>query len=98
MSRILGIVGGTGPQSTIDYYRELVSAWRERGPAGTYPKVIVNSVEGASVIAHLGAGQLTLVAAELSAAVRRRGRVPGCWQPTGRTWRSMRSRQRHRSR
>ena len=71
MKRILGIVGGTGPQSTIDYYRELILGWRERGPVGTYPRVIINSVEGASVIAHLGAGELALVAEELSAAVRR---------------------------
>lgn len=70
MSRILGIVGGTGPQSTMDYYRELVSGWRERGPAGTYPQVIINSVEGGRIIELLGRGDLAAVAVELSVAVR----------------------------
>lgn len=70
MDRILGIVGGTGPQSTIDYYRELIAAWRERGPAGTHPRVIVNSVEGGHVIASLGSGDMAAVATELSVDVR----------------------------
>ena len=26
--RVLGIVGGTGPESTVDYYRSLVATWR----------------------------------------------------------------------
>jgi len=42
--RILGIVGGTGPESTVDYYRSLVATWRRRRPDGTYPRVIINSI------------------------------------------------------
>lgn len=30
--RVLGIVGGTGPESTVDYYRSLVATWRRRRP------------------------------------------------------------------
>jgi hypothetical protein len=28
MTRILGIVGGTGPESTIDYYRSVIATWQ----------------------------------------------------------------------
>jgi aspartate racemase len=70
MTRVLGIVGGTGPESTIDYYRRLITTWRERGPAGTYPRVIVDSVEGGAIVRLLGAGDRSAVAAEISAAVR----------------------------
>jgi len=35
--RMLGIVGGVGPESTADYYRRLIDRWRVRGPAETYP-------------------------------------------------------------
>jgi aspartate racemase len=41
--RILGIVGGIGPESTADYYRRLVGRWRERGPAETYPSILIDS-------------------------------------------------------
>jgi aspartate racemase len=49
MSRILGVVGGTGPESTVDYYRTLIASWRRRGPAGTFPCVIIDSVEGGGI-------------------------------------------------
>ena len=26
----LGIVGGIGPESTVDYYRSLIQSWREQ--------------------------------------------------------------------
>ena len=69
-ARILGIVGGTGPESTLDYYRTLISIWRERGPAGTFPRVVINSVEGGEVIRLLGQGDQARVAGILSLAVR----------------------------
>ena len=36
----LGIIGGTGPESTIDYYRSIVGLYRERQPDGSYPPVL----------------------------------------------------------
>jgi aspartate racemase len=41
---MLGIVGGVGPESTADYYRRLIGRWRERGPAGTYPSILLDSL------------------------------------------------------
>lgn len=70
MTRILGIVGGTGPESTIDYYRSIVASWRRRRPDGSFPRVIVNSVEGGRIIRLLGAGDFAQVAVELSQAAR----------------------------
>ena len=32
-----GIVGGIGPESTIEYYRGIVRLYRERNPDGSYP-------------------------------------------------------------
>ena len=52
----LGIVGGTGPESTIDYYRKAIARWRAVRPDGTYPEIVVSSVDGGTVIANLGAG------------------------------------------
>ena len=70
MERILGIVGGVGPESTIDYYRRLVAGWRDRNPDGSYPRVIIDSVESGRVIRWLGDGEYGRVGQEIGQAVR----------------------------
>jgi aspartate racemase len=75
--RVLGIVGGIGPESTIDYYRSLVTTWRRRRSDGSYPRVIINSVEAGRVIRHLGEGEFAAVGRELGAALGALG-AAGC--------------------
>ena len=67
--RVFGIVGGTGPESTIDYYRSLGSTWRRRRPDGTHPRVIIDSVDGGTVIRLLGEGEYATVGRAFGAAV-----------------------------
>ena len=67
--RILGIVGGTGPESTVDYYRSLVATWRRRRPDGSYPRVIIDSIEAGRVFKHLGEGDFAAVGRDLGKAV-----------------------------
>lgn len=67
--RVLGIVGGIGPESTIDYYRALVATWRKRRPDGSYPRVIIDSVEAGRVIRLLGEGEYPAVGRALGAAL-----------------------------
>ena len=38
--RTLGIIGGTGPETTIEYYRRLISAYRERTLEGRAPSLM----------------------------------------------------------
>jgi len=38
-----GIVGGLGPESTIDYYRRIIHVWRERNRG--YPRMLVDSLD-----------------------------------------------------
>jgi aspartate racemase len=40
---VLGIVGGLGPESTVDYYRLFVEGYRQRR-SGRYPPLVVYSV------------------------------------------------------
>ena len=40
----LGIVGGLGPESTIDYYRRILEAW-ERDEPGTAPSIVIDSLD-----------------------------------------------------
>ena len=67
--RVLGIVGGIGPESTIDYYRSLVAAWRRLRPDGSYPRVIIDSVEAGGVMRLLGEGEYAAVGRALGAAL-----------------------------
>lgn len=70
MTRILGIVGGTGPESTVDYYRSVVASWRRRNPDGSHPRVIINSVEAGRIFRWLDEREFSQVAQELTDAVR----------------------------
>src|SRR5205814_8313638 len=42
--RTLGIIGGLGPESTIDYYGRIIALYRERTGDGSYPQFIINSI------------------------------------------------------
>lgn len=56
--RTLGIVGGLGPESTIDYYRSIIARVRARKPDAGYPHIIINSLDVDKGIAMLDAGHL----------------------------------------
>ena len=42
--RIVVIVGGLGPESTIDYYRRIIQVWRETDWS-SYPSIMIDSLD-----------------------------------------------------
>ena len=62
--KILGLIGGTGPESTIDYYRLLTAQFREKAD-GASPHVIINSINLKQMIEWMNAGELGKVADKL---------------------------------
>ncbi|HEX5581383.1 MAG TPA: amino acid racemase [Gemmatimonadaceae bacterium] len=40
----LGLVGGLGPESTIDYYRRILEAWEREAP-GSAPSIVIDSLD-----------------------------------------------------
>jgi aspartate racemase len=79
--RNLGIIGGLGPESTIDYYRTIIARCRARKPEAGYPHVIINSLDVDKGIAMLDAGRLAELADYLAAGVEllaRAGADFGC--------------------
>ena len=56
--KTIGIVGGTGPESTVDYYRLLIAAYRERVPDGSYPPIVIISIDLKKVNDFLAANEL----------------------------------------
>jgi aspartate racemase len=67
---IIGLVGGIAPESTIAYYRLLVAGHRERFP-GTYPAVLINSIDLTRLLSLAGSSDLAGLADYLSDAVAR---------------------------
>jgi aspartate racemase len=71
-----GIIGGVGPESTIVYYRMIVAAYRERKADGSYPSVVINSIDMTHMLKLVGAGQtaeLTSYLLEAAARLQRAG-------------------------
>ena len=66
-----GIVGGIGPESTIDYYRSIVALYRNRRPDGSYPPVVIVSIDLQTVLGHVSAGRIDALAAYVTEAIRR---------------------------
>jgi len=42
--KALGIIGGVGPESTIDYYGRIIALYRDRTGDGSYPQFLINSI------------------------------------------------------
>jgi aspartate racemase len=56
--KTLGIIGGIAPESTIDYYRTIIALYRARKTDGSYPPLLINSIDLQRVLATVGAGEL----------------------------------------
>src|SRR4029077_6155600 len=56
--KTIGIVGGIGPESTIEYYRRLIAAFRQKISDGSYPRIILNSINLTEMLAMISANQL----------------------------------------
>jgi aspartate racemase len=69
--KTLGIVGGTGPESTIEYYRLIVAAYREHKQDGSYPPIIINSINMTKMLDLIGANELASVTAYLVGEVNK---------------------------
>jgi aspartate racemase len=63
------MIGGLGPESTIDYYRSILARFRARNPDGGYPHIIINSLDVDKGIAMLDNGRLADLADYISDGV-----------------------------
>ena len=73
--KTLGIVGGIGPESTIEYYRFILDGYRRRAGDGRSPHIIIDSLDVNRAIALLDANDYAGVATYLGEAVDRLARA-----------------------
>jgi len=67
--RTAGMIGGLGPESTIDYYRSIIARYRERKPDGGSPRILINSLDVDKGIAMLDTGRLDELADYLASGL-----------------------------
>ena len=67
--KTVGIIGGIAPESTIDYYRQLLAAYRERVHDKSAPAVLINSIDMHYMLGLITAGELGKVTDYLAAEV-----------------------------
>ena len=71
--KTLGIIGGLGPESTIDYYKRIIALYRERTRDGSYPRFIIISVDLKKGLNFMEAGDLAGMAAYLLEGIGKLG-------------------------
>ena len=71
----VGIVGGIAPESTIEYYRQIIDAYRAHSSGGNYPSILINSINLTKMIELITANELSAVTEYLVAALDRLARA-----------------------
>src|SRR5947209_3784085 len=56
--KTLGMIGGVGPESTVDYYKNIIAIYREKQSDGHYPQFVINSIDLQTGIDFLDANNL----------------------------------------
>ena len=70
-----GIIGGIGPESTIDYYRSIIARFRQEKPDGSYPSLVINSIDVTKILGLMAGDDLEGLARYLTAEVGRLARA-----------------------
>ncbi|MEP6810849.1 MAG: amino acid racemase [Chthoniobacterales bacterium] len=73
--KTLGIIGGIGPESTIEYYRRIMAACRARSPQVPAPSILINSIDNAKVLNLVAEGELRALVGYLWAELQRLDRA-----------------------
>jgi aspartate racemase len=73
--KTLGIIGGLGPESTLDYYQRIIALYRERMRDEHYPEFVIVSVDLRKGLDFMEAGDLSGMADFLLEAIGKLARA-----------------------
>jgi aspartate racemase len=66
----IGLIGGIGPESSIDYYRLIIKRFQDRLSTKQYPEIILNSINMTEMLSYVFNNQLDKLVDFLSERVR----------------------------
>jgi aspartate racemase len=69
--KTVGIIGGIGPESTIEYYRSIIASYRRQQPDGSAPSIILNSISVQELLAMMNRDDLPAVIDYLVPEIKR---------------------------
>jgi aspartate racemase len=69
--RTIGLIGGLGPESTVDYYRALIASYQKRTAAKNLPSILIDSLDVYEGIRMLDNNQLEDLTEYLSHGIQR---------------------------
>jgi aspartate racemase len=72
--KTVGIIGGLGPESTVDYYRSIIAAYGERVP-GRQPSILINSIDLQTIVDLITANDHAAVTQHLLAELQKLARA-----------------------
>ncbi len=72
---VLGMIGGIGPESTVDYYKLLLEGYRARRPDGSAPQILINSLDLQKLVALIEAERLEELAEVFAAELEKLARA-----------------------
>jgi len=64
-NEVIGIIGGLGPASTVDYYKKIIERYRNITRKDEYPQIIINSVNMTEILNHLELAEYELLTQKL---------------------------------
>ena len=73
--KTVGIIGGIGPESTVEYYRLIMASYREQKPDGSYPSILINSIDLKKMLDLIAANELAGVTEYLVGEVQKLARA-----------------------
>ena len=59
--KTLGIIGGIGPESTVEYYRKIIAAYREQTQDDSYPPIQINSIDMTKMLTLISGNEMEAV-------------------------------------
>jgi aspartate racemase len=69
--KTIGVIGGIGPESTIEYYRLLIASYAERVTDGSYPSIIINSIDLKKLLGLMAANERAKITEYLVSEIRK---------------------------
>ena len=69
--RVIGLVGGTGPETTVEYYHRIIALHREKTGDGSFPQILINSINARPLLDNINAGRWDDVVSFLVSAIDR---------------------------
>jgi aspartate racemase len=73
--KTVGIIGGIAPESTIQYYRLMIASYCEQVGDGSYPPILINSIDMKKMLDLIAADELAAVTGYLAGEVEKLARA-----------------------